>query len=192
MKAKLNICRTTMMVMVLTSMTGIIAGQGGDPSKNSNKHPRRNSTTSSASKRSSRGALARERHRREQAETEAAEARAAQARAERENRAKKNVWSVAVVRNDTGGPIPYKILRNGSWEAFTLEPGYLVRHTWLNDDCFCIKYDYKYEAGYQEKKYSLQVTSVIGHEPTESEKEKSRVNFFKLDASGDIELYSPP
>ncbi|MDQ3742819.1 MAG: hypothetical protein M3444_00265 [Acidobacteriota bacterium] len=104
-----------------------------------------------------------------------------------------DIWSVTVLRNDTNGPIPYQILQNdGSWETFTLSPGYHRVHTWRNGNCFCIKYDYKYEAGYQEKKYDLQVTKTVGREPTEDEKEKSKVNYFKKDANGDIELYAAP
>ncbi|MDQ1592310.1 MAG: hypothetical protein QOG71_2937 [Pyrinomonadaceae bacterium] len=100
---------------------------------------------------------------------------------------------VAIVRNDTNGPIPYKILLQGSWESFTISPGHRRSHIWLNPiQCICLKYDHKYEDGYQEKKYSLQATKIIGRDPTESEEEKAKVNYFKVDADGNITLYAAP
>ncbi|HKO98021.1 MAG TPA: hypothetical protein VJU86_13570 [Pyrinomonadaceae bacterium] len=100
---------------------------------------------------------------------------------------------VAVVRNDTNGLIPYKILRKGLWESFTISPGHQISHKWLDPvECMCLKYDYKYEQGYQERKYTLQTTKIIGRDPTDSEEKEAKVNYFKVDTDGDIKVFAEP
>ena len=100
---------------------------------------------------------------------------------------------VAVVRNDTSRPITYEILRYGSWESFTVAPKYELAHTWIDPvQCICLKYDYKYEDGYQEKKYTLQATKIVGRDPTDSEKKEARVNYFEVDTDGNINVSSKP
>ncbi len=121
----------------------------------------------------------------EGAEQEAAQARAAQAAAERKAAEKKDVWFVAWIINKTKTPIPYQILRRGSWENYTLPPGYLTVHSSLNED-IAIRYNYNW---HEQKYIALHTTAIIGHEPTESEKSKAKVNYFKLERDGNIHLY---
>jgi hypothetical protein len=112
----------------------------------------------------------------EQRDAEVAAARAAQAQAEQEARQKEDVWHVAIIINKTSGPIPYQILEKGSSTTYTLPPGYQLTHTALNGN-IDLKYDYKYEAGYQELQETLEGTRVVGHAPTESEKQNATIYY---------------
>jgi hypothetical protein len=103
-----------------------------------------------------------------------------------------DVWSVAILRNDTNGPLPYQISKNGSWEEFTLSPGSRRGHSWLNNDCCRVRYDYKYEAGSQPKTYNAEVTRIVGRVPTASERVKAKVNYFSANTNGEIILYAAP
>jgi hypothetical protein len=93
---------------------------------------------------------------------------------------------VVSLLNDTDRAIPYQILRDGAWETFTIQPKTQITHSWVGVTCCSIRYDHKYEAGYQEKKQDLRVMSIPDHDPTESEKRKAPLNYFKVDASGNV------
>jgi hypothetical protein len=49
----------------------------------------------------------------------------------------------------------------------------------LNDEVI-VRYDFRYVAGYQEKRYKLQTTAVVGHTPTDAEKAGAKVSYFSV------------
>lgn len=104
-----------------------------------------------------------------------------------------DIWFVVRLRNDTDQPVAYQIIRDGTWETFSIQPKAEVTHTWIAAACCDIRYDHKYEAGYQEKKQGLQMMKIPDHDPTESDKKKAPLNYFTtVDASGNIQLYTAP
>lgn len=124
----------------------------------------------------------------QQAEAEAS--RAAQTKIEQEAPQKEEVWHVAMIVNKTTGTIPYQILEKGSLTTYTLPPGYQIVHTALNAN-IDLKYDYKYEAGYQGQEQTLEGTTVVGHSPTEPEKQKATIYYFIVE-NGDIVMHRQP
>jgi hypothetical protein len=145
---------------------------------------------------------ARERAERERAEQEAAREKAARevaerrtreaeevAAAEQARREGKEVWQVIWLQNRTQGPIPYVIWINGKDQTHTLEAGKPGLIHWSKGD-MVIKFDHSYASGFQEKRYRVTPKYIIGHEPNEAEQQMGKLNYFKLDDNGNIELYN--
>jgi hypothetical protein len=49
-----------------------------------------------------------------------------------------------------------------------------------------------FQSGSEEKRVRLNAIQVVGHYPTDSDKEKASVNYFEEDASGTLHLYAGP
>jgi len=126
------------------------------------------------------------------AEQQAREARAAQEKAEQQARSKKDVWVVANLVNRTKTEITYLI--EGEKIRSKLPPRSRVTLSRLNQDSIVIKYTDMSDMSvvpFAEKTVSLQSTAVVGHEPTESDKANSRVNYFTV-IDRRLYIYSEP
>jgi hypothetical protein len=191
---EISTARALLAVTMLISMVSLLlinspaprianASLAQDP--NANLPP--NITKSSG--RSSAGSTAREKARAERArrkrEQAAAEAAAAQERAEREKREEEQVWMVALLENHTDSPIVYHC--SCMSEERTIGPGERRLYT-TRDKAVTIRF----QSGSEEKQYSLQATQVVGHHPTESDERQAKVNYFEVDANGNLHLYAKP
>jgi hypothetical protein len=120
--------------------------------------------------------------------TEAAKNAAEQRAKEVEERAA--VWQTTIIENPTQCEIKYEVLNvDGSWEAITVQPNRRWLHWRKNND---IKVRYSYclkNGGSRQKEYTLIASKVVGHEPTESERESGPVNYFAWNDS-ELLMYS--
>jgi hypothetical protein len=99
----------------------------------------------------------------------------------------KEVWRIVKIENRTQGMMPYQLSVDGTTTEFYVDPGKSNLHYYSED--ISVIYDYQYTSGYQEKRYRLTPKYVIGHKPTEAEKQQGKINYFTLDKNGDIEMY---
>lgn len=104
----------------------------------------------------------------------------------------RNIWMIFTIENRTTGPIFYQLFLAGAWHQFVLQPQHKTLHTELYEESLVISYDYKYEAGSQDKQYQVGVTKVTGHEPTDSDKQKARAWALMLDKNGDVAFQPLP
>lgn len=99
-------------------------------------------------------------------------------------------YQVVRIINRTRNPIKYQVLDDdGTWYEANLKSGETGWH-WRKDK-IVVKFDYTLSDGdkYMERRYTLDATTVIGHSPTESEKNSAQRYYFDLNASGDLDLY---
>jgi hypothetical protein len=154
--------------------------------KNSNSPGGKNGGTSTGANKSSRNrAIARERakaereRRREQEEAKAAEAAAARKRAEREQ-----VWMVATLENRSDSSVTYKCSCKS--DETILAPGKGKIYT-TRSEAVIITFTPK--PGSEERRVRLAGTRITGHSPTDGEKNESKINYFKVNANGDLTIY---
>jgi hypothetical protein len=115
------------------------------------------------------------------------EARATAARAEEEERGREQVWYVATVMNRTDEPIVYEYSCGDSWKKTTVEPGEGWTHT-RRDRAVRVKFE-RGPSG-ETKEYCLTSLKIVGHKPTEAEKQEAKINFFKPRSDGNLELFA--
>lgn len=113
-----------------------------------------------------------------------ARARIAEDKARKTEQSAKQIWRVATLNNQTAGAINYEILSpDGAWEPFTLDPGAARTHWRLNVEIM-IKFNSNTGFLRHEKMQALtNVTTVLGHEPNETEQNKANSFAFKKDES---------
>jgi hypothetical protein len=98
------------------------------------------------------------------------------------------LWRIASIRNQTNGKIPFQIVNaKGNWDEYWVKPGATVT-VWAKVREITIKFDYSYAEGYQEKRYSLASTPIIGHEPNKSDQARARSNSFRANGNS-FDLY---
>jgi hypothetical protein len=98
------------------------------------------------------------------------------------------LWQITSITNQTTGNIPFQILNgNGSWDDYWVKPGASVTVSAKVRDMI-IKFDYNYSDGYQEKKYTLSSTPVIGHEPTKKDSARAKANSFRRNGN-EFDIY---
>lgn len=185
--------RALLLVMTLILMTSLLLINSPAPPSakaavlqgpDANLPPKSTKST----KRSNNEASARERARAESARRrrEQAEAEAEQEREEQERREREQMWMVAwVCTCDIDTSVSFQWKEKDSWNDYTLAPHY--RKPFITRDTPVY---IKFQSGTEEKQYVLEATRIVGHYPTESEKENAKVYEFKTDADGILHLYA--
>jgi len=139
--------------------------------------------------------VASERERREELERQVGNINSLKQQAEegaaiKEALTKGKVWRVVQIRNDTNASVLYSVKNSdGTWYQGTLEPGKTTTF-WRQLLDITIKFDYSFDEGYQERSYTLWGIPVIGHEPTETEKNQAAVFNFKMKSNNEIDLFN--
>lgn len=101
-----------------------------------------------------------------------------------------NIWRVVQIHNDTNTSLTYSVRNpDGSWSQETLEPGKTIAH-WQQSLAIVVKFDYSFDEGYQEKIHHLLGIPIIGHEPTETEKNQAAIFNFQTKSNNEIDLYN--
>lgn len=89
------------------------------------------------------------------------------------------LWRIASITNQTGGKIPFTILNGkGKWDEYWVRPAATMT-VWEKVRDLTIKFDYSYADGYQEKRYTLGSTPIIGHEPNKTDQARAKSSSFR-------------
>jgi hypothetical protein len=98
------------------------------------------------------------------------------------------LWQMSSIRNQTGTKITFQLLNEkGNWDEFGVRPGAAVI-VWEKVRVLTVRFDSSYVNGYQEKRYTLSSTPIIGHEPNKSDQGRAKSNSFKVSGIG-VDLY---
>lgn len=98
------------------------------------------------------------------------------------------LWQIASITNQTAGKIPFQVLNaKGNWDEYGVRPGAAVT-VWEKVRDLTIRFDYSYADGYQEKRYTLASTPMIGHEPNKTDQARAKANSFRANGNG-FDLY---
>jgi hypothetical protein len=98
------------------------------------------------------------------------------------------LWQITSITNQTTGNIPFQVLNaKGNWDEYVVRPGARVT-VWEKVRDLTIRFDFSYADGYQEKRYTVASTPIIGHEPNKTDQARARANSFR--ANGNVfDLY---
>jgi hypothetical protein len=89
------------------------------------------------------------------------------------------LWRIASITNQTGGKIPFTILNGkGNWDEYSVRPGATMT-VWEKVRDLTIRFDYSYADGYQEKRYTLGSTPIIGREPNKTDQARAKASSFR-------------